>query len=278
MSVTPETLNKINSLKQGIEAATGETYTDLTAGVQALKNGYGQGGEAKEEQEKTVEITENGTTEVVADEGKTMSKVTVNTNVAFEGDVGKPFIDSSKIANFSYLCDNNSKFMEEDLKNLDVSNGIDFANMFRSSAFKIIPPLNTVNGTNFNYMFYSCNAIEIQSINLSKTQYAESMFKYCSRLETINIVGTTDGIKSSIALEFPSSTKLKNITIPQGWKNSLYLHYSSVITVESLHGMIENLADLTGQTAKTFQIGATNLAKIDEAHINMLKAKNWNYS
>lgn len=44
MSVTPETLNKINSLKQGIEAATGETYPDLTAGVQALKNGYGQGG------------------------------------------------------------------------------------------------------------------------------------------------------------------------------------------------------------------------------------------
>lgn len=35
----------------------------------------------KEEQEKTVEITANGTTEVVADEGKSMSKVTVNTNV-----------------------------------------------------------------------------------------------------------------------------------------------------------------------------------------------------
>jgi hypothetical protein len=42
--------------------------------------------------------------------------------------------------------------------------------------------------------------------------------------------------------------------------------------------MVENLADLTGHTAKTFQIGATNLAKIDEAHINMLQAKNWNYS
>ena len=41
------------------------------------------GGGAKEEQEKTIEITANGTTEVVADEGKSMSKVTVNTNVAF---------------------------------------------------------------------------------------------------------------------------------------------------------------------------------------------------
>jgi hypothetical protein len=42
--------------------------------------------------------------------------------------------------------------------------------------------------------------------------------------------------------------------------------------------MIENLADLTGQTAKTFQIGATNLAKIDEEHMAMLNNKNWNYS
>lgn len=44
MSIAPETLNKINSLKSGIEAVTGESYSDLTAAVQGLKNGYGQGG------------------------------------------------------------------------------------------------------------------------------------------------------------------------------------------------------------------------------------------
>lgn len=36
----------------------------------------------KEEQEKTVNITQNGKTEVTADNGKTLSKVTINTNVA----------------------------------------------------------------------------------------------------------------------------------------------------------------------------------------------------
>lgn len=36
---------------------------------------------AKEEQEKTVNITENGTTEVLSDENKTLSKVTVNVDV-----------------------------------------------------------------------------------------------------------------------------------------------------------------------------------------------------
>ena len=36
-------VERINSLKQGIEAKTGETYSDLTGGVQALMDGYGQG-------------------------------------------------------------------------------------------------------------------------------------------------------------------------------------------------------------------------------------------
>lgn len=42
----------------------------------------------KEEQEKTVDITENGTIEVIPDTGKTFSKVTVNVNVENGGGVG----------------------------------------------------------------------------------------------------------------------------------------------------------------------------------------------
>lgn len=194
-----------------------------------------------------------------------------------DGEVGKPYIDTSKMTGFSYFISNNTALIDC-LGNLDVSNGKDFSSMFQNVSITTIPPLDTKNGTGFGYMFYGCKVKEIQSINLSSAQTASSVFTNCPNLETINIVGTTANIKSSIALEFPQSTKLKNITIPQGWKNSLYLHYSSVITVESLHGMIENLADLTGQTAKTFSIGATNLAKIDTEHLTMLQNKNWNYS
>jgi hypothetical protein len=43
MSVQLESVERINALKNGIEAVMGESYEDLTAGVQALKNGYGQG-------------------------------------------------------------------------------------------------------------------------------------------------------------------------------------------------------------------------------------------
>ena len=41
MSITLESVETINILKQGIETVTGGNYTDLTEAVQALKNGYG---------------------------------------------------------------------------------------------------------------------------------------------------------------------------------------------------------------------------------------------
>lgn len=346
MSVTPETLNKINSLRQGIEAATGETYPDLTAGVQALKNGYGQGGEAKEEQEKTVDITANGTVEVVPDEGKTLSKVTANVNVASTGEVGKPYIDTSKMTSFYYFCYKSANL--DVINEIDTSNGTDFSNMFNSctrlttipqldtskgtnfsNMFKdcqmcySFPKLNTSNGTNFSSMYYACgklisvpeldtsNGINFSSMfysclamagvinyNTSKCTNFSTMLRLCKKITAVSL-DTSNGTKFSdmfrdcISLEtvsittaksnfstssFDGCTALKNITIGEGWAVNIYLHYSNNLTVESLHGMIENLADLTGQTAKVFQVGATNVAKIDEAHITMLNNKNWNYS
>lgn len=80
---------KIIGLIDKSNATTGNTDTDLTTAVDALVDGYGKGGETVETQEKTVDITENGTTEVLPDAGFALSKVTVNTNVASVGDVPK---------------------------------------------------------------------------------------------------------------------------------------------------------------------------------------------
>lgn len=273
------------------EVVTDEGFTGMSKVTVAVP--------IKEEQEKTVEITKNGTTEVVADEGKSMSKVTVNTNVAFEGDIGKPYIDTSKITDFTYFASYNK--LNDYLNYLDTSNGTDFSYMFQSCGIlKTIPLLNTSNGTNFYYMFsgcanlttippidtgngksfanmfYNCVVLtEIPLLDISSGTGFNQMFYSCSKLETLSLTTAKSNLSSNT---FQGCTALKNLTIGEGWNVNIYLHYSNNLTVESLHGMIENLADLTGKTSKKFQIGATNLAKIDEAHIQMLNDKNWNYS
>ena len=40
--------------------------------------------------------------------------------------------------------------------------------------------------------------------------------------------------------------------------------------------MFESLADLTGQTAKTISLGATNLAKLTDEQKQIATNKNWN--
>ena len=55
-------------------------------------------GSQVQSQEKTVEITENGTTEVVPDAGYALSKVTVNTNVESSGGSAMEYIDISGLS------------------------------------------------------------------------------------------------------------------------------------------------------------------------------------
>lgn len=252
----------------------------------------------KEEQEKSITITENGTTEVIPDEGKTLSKVKVETSVAGSGEIGKPYIDTSGITNFYYFCYSNR--LIDYLEQIDTSNGIKFTGMFYQSKELIsiptfdtsngiyfndmfydcerlanIPPLNTSKGTGFGRMFYNCSALQtVAHLDTSKGTDFANMFFQCYNLKSVSITLASANLATST---FQYCGSLQNVTIGESWAVNIYLHYSNELTVESLHGMIENLADLTGKTAKTFQIGPTNLAKIDEAHINMLKAKNWDY-
>lgn len=216
-----------------------------------------------------------------------------------DAEPGKPYIDSSKMTSFTRLFYNGANL--EILDDIDTSNGTDFSYTFYgASQLKAVPQLDTSKGTKFSYMFGSCAALEtiplfntsngtdfsnmfygatflksIPQLNINKGTNFASTFGNCKYLETVSLTTAKSNLSTST---FQNCTALKNITIGEGWAVSIYLNYSNNLTVESLHGMIENLADLTGQTAKTFQIGATNLAKIDEAHIAMLNAKNWEYS
>lgn len=253
----PENVHGFNPVKVDVPIRYEEGYQD---GYKAMQDGL---------QEK--EITANG--EYTADEGHTgLSKVNVNVSM---DNPGKPFIDTSKITNFEYFCYANR--MNEQVDSIDTSSGTCFSNCFRScNNLKKITKLDVSKGSLFNECFYECYALEsLPPLDISNGTLFTGMFTNCRKLDNISLTVPKRGFSPNT---FSSCVGLTNITIGQGWNVNIYLHYSNNLTVESLHGMIENLADLTGLTAKTFQIGATNLAKIDQTHLDMLVAKNWSYS
>ena len=112
---------------------------------------------AKEEQEKTITITENGTTEILPDTGKALSKVTVVTNVpigvsedyaeAFNSLYNASFMNAVNLERIDFYianpftthngCFKNTSKLKY-LKGINMSSSKAMANMFSGSAIEII--------------------------------------------------------------------------------------------------------------------------------------------
>lgn len=102
----------------------------------------------------------------------------------------------------------------------------------------------------------------------------DTMFYNCPSLEKVRISAYCGGFTANT---FYGCKRLIEVTVEDGFSGSLYLSNSTRYTADTLHAIIEAYADMTDQTAPTFQIGTTNIAKIDEEHIAMLTAKNITY-
>lgn len=207
----------------------------------------------------------------------------------FEGDYALPTVadvrsvpkpDTKYVATFMCLFQNYS---------VTATNGY-----FVSLREVYLPDWTTHLGFN---MFYNCGALTIIHGDLSNVKgIMGSTFFNCVSLLEIPYMPNLEDLRGNNfygCTQFKQFTFYKplkymevsafrgsvfeNITIPEGWNINTYFHHCQNLTQESLHAIIENLADMTGQTAPTFQIGETNIAKLDEEHITMLETKNWNY-
>ena len=99
-------------------------------------------------------------------------------------------------------------------------------------------------------MFYNCNSLQtIPQLDTSSVTDMGSIFSSCSYLEFL----TMTNIKLSFSIS--ASTKFSQ---------------------ETLEALINNLVDLTGQTAQTFTMGSTNLAKVSQEKKDLATARNWN--
>lgn len=81
-------------------------------------------------------------------------------------------------------------------------------------------------------------------------------------------------ITSMFITAFQDCTALETFKCKDGTTGNIYLHYSNKLSVESLEGIIDSYADMTGQTAPTLQIGEVNIAKLSEEYIAKAQLKN----
>lgn len=196
---------------------------------------------AKEEQEKTITITENGTTEILPDENKTLSKVTVVTNVPIG--VSENYAEA-----FNSLY--SASFMSSTIERIDFYIGNPFTThngCFRGTKnLKYIKGINTSNSTDIRLMF-SGSAIETieEPLDISKVTNTTNAFA-CDNLTEIRFVSGT--IKVNI--DFSRCSKL---------------------SAQSIQSIIDGLATVT--TAQTLTLNSAII--LTDAQKASITAKGW---
>lgn len=114
------------------------------------------------------------------------------------------------------------------------------------------------------------------------TTIGQNVFYNCTALKTVYLSSSiTTATNSSLTSTsssyyiFQGCTNLEDVQLGQDWNMSLRLNVSNKITVESMVAMFNSLKDLTGETAKTLTLGATNLAKLTDEQKQIATNKNW---
>lgn len=162
----------------------------------------------------------------------------------------KPYIDTSKITDFSYFCGYNR--FNDDLDKISVSSeATDFTRMFQNcDTLEQVPLFDTSNATNMQYMFYECISLKnIPAFDTSKNTNFSSFAYHCLGLTEIPSLNTSNGIQF----------------------DSMYANCTSIVTIgkldltkaESISNLFRNDYDLKTLAGLTFNsMPTTKLANI----------------
>lgn len=136
----------------------------------------------KAEQEKSVNILQNGTVEVVPDEGKTLSKVTVETSVASAGGAGNELFNS-------LIKKTITRVTEADFQGAT-----------------IVP----------RYIFYQCRELESVDLPEGIVTFQTQAFSTCSKLPSITIPASVQTFESQIFFNCDALTSVTFKGTPTG--------------------------------------------------------------
>ena len=189
--------------------------TTLDDGV--IIKGEGGGGVRINNQDKSVDITENGTTEVVADSGYTgLGKVTINTEVSGGGSskpkwTGHADAEGLKAIGWTdediaYYQENGVNWNEEADEYHKVTDdnkalyGVLTANNISSYKDRIVylPKIDTSRKTDTGHMFDGCYPLTaIPMLDTSRVSGMNGMFDGCRSLTTIPMLDTSNATNMS---------------------------------------------------------------------------------
>ena len=183
-----------------------------------------------------------------------------------------PLLDTSKVTNMYYMFYNCQSLQTIPL--LDTSNVTNMSSMFQSCfSLQTIPQLDTSKVQTMVYMFNNCQSLQtIPLLDTSKVTNMGYMFQSCSSLQTIPLLNTSS--VTNMSGMFNSCSYLEFLTMAN-IKVSFSISASTKFSQETLEALIDNLVDLTGQTAQTFTMGSTNLAKVSQEKKDLATSRNW---
>lgn len=304
--------SKLQSLITASNAKTGKSDANLTDAVNTLIEGYGSGDGifAEEEnehgttivlgadlQEKTIDITANGTVEVTPDEGYALKKVTANVDVK----------GNDKIQRYIELNGNSAAYLfynfkgasvDELLDGIDTSKATSTKQMFANcSGITSVPTIDTGNSTDFSYMFaYDANLKTVPLLDSTKVTAVDSMFYQCKALTDVPLFDTSKA--TNFASFFAQCESLKVIPAFDLRSSPIYSAFSSIVwrcyaltecwfrnikhniqvsdgsswghllTVESLLHLCKECRMST--QARALTMGTANLAKLEGIYVKLI--------
>ena len=169
---------------------------------------------------------------------------------------------------------------EEDEEIFNASNIYDFVNLFKVDLWY----------SNFLFSNYEKTIIDEYTTCFGRSFWANTMgdpflekvvmpnlrdiqnrsFYECSSMAYCEV----GQIASTITTSFQGCTALETFKCKEGTTGNIYLQYSNNLSVESLEGIIDSYADMTGRDSPILYIGSINIAKLSEEYIAKAENKN----
>ena len=228
----------------------------------------------KPEQRKTVEITENGTTEILPDDGNTLSGVDLTVNVPTSG--GTEELEA--IIDESGVLDSTDGTATEKVEQL-IDKAEFEAFFLQLRFFKLegnknivkTPLLDCINLTSLESAFLNCE--NLKEIYVENTQnVAKWTNTFGSRaiitIETLDFSSTTDIPVGLFCADHMANIKI----VPSTIKVNIRFGTRS-LTSESIQSIIDGLA--TVETQQTLTLHSTAFDKLTEEQWNTITTKNW---